>query len=351
MRTKQSKREMLKHKLSEFEWLGVIVTWSTGYEKIHKYEDVLAALQQCELDVSLASEFLPRHAFTRAAKHLSEDRIIDIVCEDQDKIKFQFTAKYMSEMQWHFSLECFIYLDKRNGTITSDNRLVEEEARKWFDFAMKNRTNSDITRIVQKLFEQNADLIPLRNAGGVYFVPHEHIEFVSRVAAFLEKLGGRLDQIPVPKGTPAGDKAIQDAVNTSIEKLIDEYNSAVDEFDVNTRRQTVEKMSARIKEIRVKIEAYHHYLGERQKELMEKLKVANEHLVEKVKQIGGGKEAKYDWNKILDGKIYSLKKGEDFDIKPQSFAISAYIAAKKRGLKLLYKVNGDEVVVQAKKSE
>ena len=56
----------------------------------------------------------------------------------------------------------------------------------------------------------------------------------------------------------------------------------------------------------------------------------------------------YDWDKILDGKTYILRKGEDFDCKVASFRTNLLTTASKRGFKLqtMLAEGGTAVIVQ-----
>lgn len=349
---KQSKIVELNDQLKALKWLGCIVTWSSGPDgSTHKQSDVTAALTKAGLDPAISRELAPRNAFARAAKKLSDERVIDVFKQQGDEMVFQFTKMHLGEVEWEFNREAFMALNKITGTVTSDNHDLAIVAQAELDSAMETRTTADITRIVQRLFEEHADLIPVRDAGGVYFVPQEHAEFTERVSIFLEALKGRIDCIPVPEGTPAGDKAIQNAVAGTMDKLIDDHMLAVKMFEPNTRKDTIERAADKIKTTRVKIEAYAHYLGERQKDLLGKIKDANQLLKEQVEKIGGGAPAysDYDWDVILDGKVHQLEQGEDFLGQAASTLTRARQLAKRVGKKIRASVRneGKTIILQA----
>ena len=353
---KRARASELGNQLKDLKWLGVIVTWSSGPDgTTHKHEDVTKALLAANLDPKTARDLLPRNAFARAAKKLSEERVIDVFSQDAESLVFQFTRKHLNSKQWEFSKEAFVTLNKDTGVITSDDTDLASVAQAELDRCMEERTTADVTRIVQQLFEQHAELIPMRDAGGVYFVPQEHADFANRVAMFLETLNGRLDRIPVPEGTASGDKAIQNAVSATMEKLIEDHMTSVKGFEINTRRDTIERAADRIKHTRVKIEAYAHYLGERQKELLQKVSEANDLLHQQVEAIGGGAKAytEYDWKSILDGKVHKLVQGEDFLGKAVSVLARARVHAARAGLKIRTSVRDDgaTVILQAVKAD
>src|SRR3954454_11077624 len=80
------------------------------------------------------------------------------------------------------------------------------------DECIASRNGGDLTRCLQRLFERNADLFPIRERGGCYFVPEVHSALVDRVGSLLRALGGSLRRFPVPAGTAHGDRSVKEAV-------------------------------------------------------------------------------------------------------------------------------------------
>jgi hypothetical protein len=351
-RAKHVQAKELTAGLKGMKWLGVVITWNSGPEgATHGHSKVMNALGVAGLDTKYERELLPRNAFQRAAKKLSDERIIDVFREDERELVFQFTRKHLNSLQWEFRKETFVSLNKNTGKVLSDDKAIALEAQAEVDKAMDLRTNADVTRIVNRLFEDHADLIPMRDAGGVYFVPQEHCGFVARVETFLTQLGGRIDQIPVPAGTATGDRTIQNAVSATMAKLIEDHMDAVKKFEPATRKDTIQRQADEIKHTRIKIEAYAHYLGERQSELIKKISEANKLLKEQVEAIGGGAEAysEYDWNTILDGKVHKLVQGEDYLATTRTCLVMARAHAKKQGMRIRSRImdEGKAIVMQA----
>ena len=91
--------------------LGEVITWNC---KEHTQFDILtAALRDAGLDDAVARELAPPHAFTRAIKALSEDRIIRQVDRDDATITFQFTKESKVGDEFQYALEAM--LDARQG--------------------------------------------------------------------------------------------------------------------------------------------------------------------------------------------------------------------------------------------
>lgn len=67
------------------------------------------------------------------------------------------------------------------------------------------------------------------------------------------------------------------------------------------------------------------------------------------KRKGGGKgrAEKYNYDEWLDGQIWQLEEGTDFEVNKMSFMTSVRGAAKKRDLKLKSRVTDDAVIIQA----
>jgi hypothetical protein len=169
--------------------------------------DLVDALAACGLDPGVARELAPRHAFARACRRLSDQRIIRQVAEDDATIRFQFTQESRHGDRFEYALETLLTLDKKTGQVTCDLPGLATLAQEELDRCIAVRTGGDVTRVVQKLFERQADLFSIRPAGGAYFVPDRHAAFVDRVQALLGKLNGQMLRFPVPQGTRTGTRA------------------------------------------------------------------------------------------------------------------------------------------------
>ena len=149
-------------------------------------------------------------------------------------------------------------LDKATGKVTCDLPGLATLAQEQLDRCIDARTGGDVTRVVQRLFERQADLFPIREQGGCYFVPQEHVGFVDRVQAFLGKLNGRLVRFPVPAGTPRGRPlASRRPSAAGLAALIDEHRGGHRRRSARTRApDTLERAAERIRLTRHKVEAY-----------------------------------------------------------------------------------------------
>lgn len=266
--------------------LGEILTWSCAGVKI-KHADLIEALREASLDESVARELAPRHAFSRACKKLSEARIIRQIAEDAHNITFQFTRESKASDSYEYTLETRLVLEKASGKITCDLPGLATLAQEELDRCIEARNGADVTRTIQRLFERNADLFPIREKGGCYFVPERHSPFIDKIDRFLKKLNGSLRRFPVPAGTPHGDRSVKEAVACGIEALISEHNAAVETFGEDTRESTIERAAERIRQTRFKLECYSALLAEERTRLERELTAAQARLRAKVESLAG----------------------------------------------------------------
>lgn len=270
------------------ELLGEIVTWDTKAAEID-LNKIRTALSSAGLSEDVAKDLNNRSAFSRAAKHLKENRSIDKVKETKDgDITFQLTKKVVDKDREvvDFDYETQITLHTKNGDITCGNAAIESEARQLIAHAMQVRTASDITRMVQSLFKNNADLFPINPHKGVaYFCPAEHREFTEKVEVFMAAVGGEIWRFPVPKGTEQGNASVRDAVAAGLQAILDELDGAVGDWDDSTRQDTMKRGIEKWKTIKFKAEAYAEYLQTEQASLLERIDQAKQRLVDKVSSL------------------------------------------------------------------
>jgi hypothetical protein len=221
-----------------------------------KFTALLDAIRAAELDESAARAMQPRHAFARACKKVSDSRIIRQVAEDENNRTFQFTAESRSGDSFQYTLETLLRLDKQSGVVRCDLPGLAILAQEHLDRAMENRNGADITRVIRKLFDRQADLFPIREKGAVYFVAERFAEFVDRVQKFVSAVGGRLARFPVPVGTPQGDRSVKEAVAEGLGEIIAEHRAAMNSFGDDTRESTIRRAAERVRATRFKLEAY-----------------------------------------------------------------------------------------------
>jgi hypothetical protein len=264
--------------------LGEVLAWACpGLSVAHTA--LVAALTDSGLEASVARELAPRHAFSRACKRLSEQRIIRPVSEDANMVKFQFTQESREGDRFEYTLETMLTLDKQTGAVTCELPGLATLAQEELDRCIAVRTGSDVTRIVQKLFERQADLFPIRPQGGSYFVPARHADFVDKIQDFLNRVGGRLLRFPVPVGTEEGNRSVTHAVSEGLAAVITEHRAAIAQFGTDTRDDTLQRAAEKIRTTKFKLTAYSEYLAGERERLERAVAEAERELREKVERI------------------------------------------------------------------
>ncbi len=264
--------------------LGEVIAWTcSGVTVTHPA--LLAALRDAGLDEGVARELAPKHAFTRACKKLCDRRIIRQVGEDEATVRFQFTAESRDGDRFEYTLETLLTLDKRTGAVTCDLPGLAALAQEELDRAIDARSGADVTRVIQKLFDRHADLFPVRPQGGVYFVPDRHGAFVDKVQAMLGRLNGQILRFPVPRGLPEGDRSVKESVAAGLAALVGEHRKAVAAFGADTREETLRRAADKIRQTRLKVEAYAELLSEERGRLDRELAAARDELRRKVDQL------------------------------------------------------------------
>jgi hypothetical protein len=264
--------------------LGEVIAWTcSGVTVTHAA--LVAALADAGLDPAVARELAPRHAFTRACKRLSDRRIIRQVAEDATTVKFQFTSETRSSDRIEYALETMLTLDKRAGAVACELPGLATLAQEELDRCIAARSGSDVTRMIQKLFDRHADLFPVRPQGGCYFVPARHAPFVDQVQAMLGRLNGQILRFPVPAGTAEGDRSVRESVAAGLAALANDHRAAVAQFGTDTRGDTLQRAAERIRATQFKVQAYAEYLLGEKEALDRALAAARDELRAKVEQL------------------------------------------------------------------
>jgi hypothetical protein len=154
---------------------------------------------------------------------------------------------------------------------------------------MEARNTSDITRVVQTLFEENSEMYPIRDQGGAYFIPKEKLDFVYKVADFLDKLGGQLRRFEIVDSDYARE-SVKDSMAEAIIKAVEDHEAAIESFTINTRADTMNAAAERIKETRHKVEGYAYLLRDRSDELIKKIDKANKKLSAQIENLAEERE-------------------------------------------------------------
>ena len=268
---------------------GEIVSWDIKSGTIVSLNSLRAALTAAGFDDGLAKAMAPRNAFARASHDLDTARIIKRVNETATTMDFQFTAETKVAGRLVYNFEALLKLDKITGRVTcSDSAELEATAQQLITEESEKRYNCDITRIVQKIMDEQGDFFSVRAQGGCYFVPHTCVGLLDKLENLLASVGGSLRRFPIQAGTKSGDRSVKESVQDGLNAVVGEHLRAIEAFDDSTRESTLEKMVKKINETRFKAEAYAEFLADEKAAVESKLAEARKQLREKIQKLGKG---------------------------------------------------------------
>ena len=241
--------------------LGQIVTWRVPAQVT--LTDLRAALAAAHLDEELARDLHPRHVFSRALRDMKAGRVIcRLQGSTEDHVSFQITRQDAGLTEVVYERDAQVDMDLHTGAVTSDHAETELRARDLVEAHTKKRLTSDLTRLVQQVFDcQRADLVPLREQGGVYFVPDQHKDLVEQVRTLLHEIKGRLNSFAIRLGCADTAQSVADSLSEHLAGLIEEFRASCAEISVDSRGDAIARREARITELRRRLECYRGLLG------------------------------------------------------------------------------------------
>ena len=279
--------------------LGQIVAWRVPSSV--SVDTLRAALAAARLNPDLAGDLHPRYVLARALRDMKSGRVICKLKQiDENTVSFQLTLQQAGATQVDYQREAVVTLDLRSSVINADNPLIETIARDLVKEHAAKRLTNDLTRLVQHVYDQHrADLIPIRDQGGAYFVPDQHRALVDQSRVFLFAIGGRLNSFAVRLGCSDTAESVAESMADYLQRLITEFRESCADVTVDSRRGVVNRRNEQAAELRRRLECYRGLLGaaatgidtaidEAEKELLAKIMApvvgdTNGHLFEEAK--------------------------------------------------------------------
>jgi hypothetical protein len=266
--------------VEKIEFAGTIMTWTAKGVGERSVEDIRAALKAADLEKesSLAKEFSPRNAFTRACRKLSEDNVIQAIQDDEesDEVRFQFNRRLKKEdAKFDYPYNCDVILNKETGAIYCDVPAMKERAEMLFSKASKTYSGSDVTnltrKVIDRLFGKN-QMIPI--SPGVFFVTVNHEDAVGKVDRFLTCVGARPKFFEVPL-TKMVKENIAESVDRHFDLIVKDYEEKIKEIEakgVDASGRLLKGAEADLTAIEVALKGYAEFRGDRHAGLVEVLK-------------------------------------------------------------------------------
>jgi hypothetical protein len=199
----------------------------------------------------------PEQACRRALRDMSESRVIRKLRREGDTVFFQMTHETITESAATYSREAEVALDCTTGKVSCDDPTIGMEAQRLLDDHTGKRLCTDLTKLLQKYFETRAaDLIPIREQGGAYFVPEMHAALVESARVLLNSIGGKLRTFAVRLGSNDTAESVADSFAGYMQDLIREFRTSCAGLSEESRSDAKANRMATIASLKQKLELY-----------------------------------------------------------------------------------------------
>jgi hypothetical protein len=246
---------------------GHIITWKVPSSV--PVASLTAAMAAAHIPAELAGDLQPRHALSRAMRDLvkNQPRIARRLPKDDfGRPRMQITLEHLNGERLEYSREAIV-------TLMDDGRVVVSDAANTADCAalgtevdrllgehLAKRLTNDLTRLVQRVVDQaGADLVPVREQGGAYFVPQGH-DVVERLRILIEGIGGRLNTFAVTLGH-GSEESIADTLAEYLLGQIKELKDSVADIGPGSRADVRNRRIQRAGELRQRLDSYRSLLA------------------------------------------------------------------------------------------
>jgi hypothetical protein len=196
---------------SDFETIGSVCWWNVHNVDIMK-DALETILESCGIDKKFVRSHNYRSAFKRSLKELEEGRIIRPIDENASFMNFQFTEEQKIEdagrndVSLQYNPEAVVVIDKSKYRKTQNiaeaieaREDIKERLVELFNEKKDKFHSSDVTRMIHRIFNEKADIVSLRQQGGVYFVPNQYNNILQAVSNFVNSVGSStFDFFPMP---------------------------------------------------------------------------------------------------------------------------------------------------------
>lgn len=203
------------------------VCWTSAHNVELTQDRFAAILESVGLPTSFAREHNWRSSFIRALRNMEEKRIIKLVSENKDRLIYQFTAETLQDDDTpyiDYVKETSVVIDKNKyaetgifaDSLVKGNEEIKKRIAELFEIEKTKYNSSDMNRYVQKIFRSRADIVALRNQGGVYFIPATYGEVIDAVSRMVQQIPGlTFDHLPIPD-VESSRVTVRTAVNDEV---------------------------------------------------------------------------------------------------------------------------------------
>ena len=263
---------------------GFIVSWRVP--AVVQLADLRAGIVQAGLDPDLAPDLRPPSLVARSAGFIARSTSVKEARKLARPVHHtarQITREEMDPLSnLTYTKEAEIHFDDVTGKVASTAPQVAAILDDTAAHIAETRTASDVTRIVQRIVnEAGADLIPVREQGGAYFVPTGH-GVIAQVDTVLKAIGGELSTFACTLGH-GSDESIANVITDYMLKQIGDLKASIDELnEAGIRSDVKSRRLSRVAELRERVGAYATLVNTQGAKLTQALDVAEATLLAKL---------------------------------------------------------------------
>jgi hypothetical protein len=236
--------------MTSFPIIGFATWWNMRNVDI-TMQDFAKLLKDHGFKEKYAKEHNYRSAFIRALRNMEQQRIIRRVEETTAHLIYQFTAENKEgqgrDATLTYDPETCVLIDKTvyrkthnfEAAMTEGKPAIKQKVLEHFHREKIRYHSADMTRYIQKILADSADVCSVREQGCLYFVPAAYRQVLDRLIAMINELGSsKMEFMPMPDVGPnrqvVGDAFCKelDALFASLEKEIGEVASGEKEVSV-----------------------------------------------------------------------------------------------------------------------
>jgi hypothetical protein len=240
-------------------------------------------LRKAGLSEKLAPDMSKRNALSRALQEMKKGRVIRELRKEEKWLYFQLTAESISETEATYTKEAELKLDVETGAVFCIKDEIRIKAQASLNEHLHKRLARDVTSLVQRVYDdESADLIPIRDAGGAYFVPDLHADLVNKTKILLLEIDGKLNQWSVRLGHSDTDATLAESMSDYMIGLVKEFKESIDSLSSESRSDVKDRRQGRIREIRQKLECYRGIMAGFADKIGEEIDAADQELLTKL---------------------------------------------------------------------
>lgn len=255
---------------------GYIITWTPP--GVCSRAQARAALSVAGQNADLVpAETAPEIAARRAAVSVASDR--KAVAGRIKGASWQLSACVREDDCLRYERDTVFEVGEDGSLSVKDWGECAYAVQGAFAEARRTMVAADVSAVVRRIFERSEhfnELIPLRDRGGVYFVPDKAANMVEAARAFVEGVGGKFSSYSV-EWQPGDhtEKAIAQAVTDHLYGLLAEFReSMLAAAQCKKPDAAIARRAKHAQDLRVQIASYAQLLGAVSGDLIRKLEAA-----------------------------------------------------------------------------